>query len=54
MTVSWRAWASRCSRERSAPSVLRMAEKRSQLHHVLVSMDSDTGMPCWRSRHVGG
>ena len=53
-TVSPLACASRCSRERSADSVARMAEKRSALHHTLVSMDSDTGMPCLRSCQVGG
>ena len=48
------AWASRCSRERSAPSVERIAQNRSPLHHTLVSIDSDTGMSCLRSCHVGG
>ena len=54
VTVSSRACASRCSLARSALSVARMAENRSPLHHTLVSMDSDTGMPCWRSFQVGG
>ena len=53
-TVSPRACASRCSRERSADSVARMAENRSALHHTLVSIDSETGMPCLRSSQVGG
>ena len=52
--VSRLACASRCSRERSAPSVLRIAEKRSPLHHTLVSIDSDTGMSWWRNCQVGG
>ena len=30
-----------------------MAEKRSPLHHTLVSMESETGMSCRRSCHVG-
>ena len=54
VTVSPLACASRCSRERSAPSVERMAENRSPLHQTLVSMDSDTGMPCLRSSQVVG
>ena len=54
VTVSCCAWASRCSRERSAPSVLRIAENRSPLHQTLVSIDSDTGMSWRRSCQVGG
>jgi hypothetical protein len=54
VTVSPFACASRCSRERSAPRVVRIAENRSPLHHTLVSIDSDTGMPCARIAHVGG
>src|SRR3954454_4997450 len=54
VTVSAFACASRCSRERSAPSVERIAQNRSPLHHTLVSIDSDTGMSCLRSCHVGG
>jgi hypothetical protein len=52
--VSFLAWASRWSRERSALSVARMAEKKSALHHTLVSMDSDAGMPYLRSSQVDG
>ena len=54
VTVSSLACASMCSRARSALSVARMAENRSALHHTLVSIDSDTGMPCSRSFQVGG
>ena len=54
MTVSPAACASRCSRERSAPSVVRMAVNRSLLHHTLVSWDSDTGMSWRRTCQVGG
>ncbi len=54
MTVSPLACASRCSRERSAPSVVRIAENRSPLHHTLVSIDSDTGMSYRRTCQVGG
>src|SRR3954470_10337865 len=54
VTVSFLACASRCSRERSAPSVERIAQNRSPLHHTLVSIESDTGMPCLRSCQVGG
>ena len=54
VTVSVFACASRCSRERSAPSVERMAQNRSPLHHTLVSIESDTGMSCLRSCQVGG
>ncbi len=43
-----------CSRERSAPSVERIAQKRSPLHHTLVSIDSETGMSCLRNWNVGG
>jgi hypothetical protein len=52
--VSPFAWASRCSRARSAPSVARIAENRSPLNQTLVSIDSDTGMPNARIAHVGG
>jgi len=31
-----------------------MAENRSPLHHTLVSIDSEMGMLCSRSRQVGG
>ena len=54
VTVSSRPCASRCSRARSAPSVVRIAENRSALHHTLVSIDSDTRMPWSRSFQVGG
>ena len=54
VTVSPFAWASRCSRERSAPSVARIAENRSPLNQTLVSIDSDTGMSCARNVQVGG
>lgn len=54
VTVSPSLWASRCSRERSAPRVERIAENRSPLHQTDVSIDSDTGMPYARSAQVGG
>ena len=31
-----------------------MAEKKSALHHTLVSMDRDAGIPCRRIAHVEG
>ena len=54
MIVSSLAWASRWSRERSALSVARMAEKKSALHQTLVSIDSDAGMPYLRISQVDG
>ncbi len=32
----------------------RIAEKKSALHHTLVSIDSDAGMPYLRISHVDG
>jgi hypothetical protein len=52
--VSPLACASRCSRDRSAPRVERIAENRSPLHHTLVSIDNATGMSCDLSTQVGG
>src|SRR3954451_1379950 len=54
VTVSPFACASRWSRERSAPSVDRIALKRSPLHQTLVSIDSETGMPYLRTAHDDG
>ncbi|WP_258039506.1 hypothetical protein [Streptomyces sp. SM1] len=36
------------------PRVARIAENRSPLHHTLVSMERETGMPCARSAQVCG
>ncbi len=52
--VSPRAWASRWSRDRSALSVARIAEKKSALHHTLVSIDSDAGIPYLRIAQLDG
>ena len=54
MIVSFLACASRWSRERSALSVARMAEKKSALHQTLVSIESDAVMPYLRSSQVEG
>src|SRR4029079_7548699 len=54
VTVSPLLCASRCSRDRSAPSRGRSAENRSPLHQTLVSIDNETGMPCLRIAQVGG
>ena len=40
--------------DRHDPSVARIAQKRSPLHQTLVSIESETGMSCLRSRQVGG
>jgi hypothetical protein len=45
--------AVRCSDIRSAFSVERIAENMSPLHHTLVSIDSDTGMPYCSTCSVG-
>ena len=54
MIVSLRACASRWSRERSALRVARIAEKKSALHHTLVSIEIDAGMPYWRIAQLEG
>ena len=52
--VSLRACASRWSRERSAESVARIAEKKSALHQTLVSIEMDAGIPYLRIAQLDG